>query len=446
MKKHTERLRCARRALAGIGLTSLLVLAACGGGEGGGSTGAPAASIPAAAQDFRQTTVTPSTTVRWQGGGFDGIAIAGITQASDGGLWALGAEGGLYGRPFLRKIEGTNPCGADRQRFLSEIHTRFDRRQGPTTLTSVRDGRFYAGFTGPGTVFVARFDEATCAVDATFGDQGVMGIPITGLVTVTNITVQRDSRGGVLVALSIPGQMLLRRLTAAGVWDGSFGINGLATNPNPDSFWLGSLAIAPNGDILASGAVSIPFAFRPALLKLDAQGLPVAPFGTAGVQRYAALSAGTGNAGSLLIEGDRVIVGVATGSSVAVSDFNSNDSVVAAVDLQTGQLKAGFGTGGFLRWDWGFGSTEATGGWIPNGRGGYTGCGHVLKSLLLGQAVSLVDITGNGQPDTTVDHQGRRLVAGTNAANCAGLLRMTDGRLAVAANDGGQAVVMFFDR
>jgi hypothetical protein len=437
VKHYIQSLRQMQRVLAVIGLTCLLALGACGGGG---------SEPPAAAQDPRETSVTPTMTLRWQGGGFDGIGIAGITQATDGGLWVIGAEGGVNGRPFLRKVEGANPCGADRQRFLSEISTRFERRQGPTTLTPVRDGRFYAGFTGPGTVFVARLDEATCAVDATFGDQGVMGIPIAGLVTVTNITLQRDSRGGVLVAVSIPGQILMRRLTEAGAWDGGFGTNGLATNPNPDSFWLSSLAIAPNGDILASGAVSIPVAFQPALLKLDAQGVPVASFGTAGVQRYPALSLGTGNAGSMLIEGDRVIVGVATGSSVAVSDFNSNDSVIAAADLQTGQLRTGFGTGGFLRWDWGYASTEATGGWIPNGRGGYIGCGHVLKSLLLGQAVSLVDITATGQPDTTVAYQGRRLVAGTNSATCAGLLRMADGRLAVAANDGGQAVVMFFDR
>jgi len=428
-----------QRSLLVIALVGLLTLSACGGGG-------DAANAPAGAQDTRETSVTPTTTLRWQGGGFDGIGISGITQASDGGLWVLGAEGGLFGRPFLRKVEGTSRCGPDGQRFLSEIYTRFERQQLPSAPTPVQDGRFYAGFTGPGTVYVARFDETTCAVDASFGDRGVMSIPIAGLVTVTGITLRRDSRGGVLVAVSIPGQMLLRRLTAAGIWDDSFGTNGLATNPNPDSFWLGGLAIAPNGDILASGAVSIPVAFQPAILKLDARGAPVTAFGTSGVQRYPQLSLGTGNTGSMLVEADRVIVGVATGSSVATSDFNSNDSAVAAIDLQAGQLKADFGNGGFLRWDWGYNSTEATGGWIPNGRGGYTGCGHVLKSLLLGQAVSLVDITANGQPDLTVAHQGRRLVAGTNSATCAGLLRMADGRLAVAANDGGQAVVMFFAR
>lgn len=442
MKSLVQSMRTRQCVLVVIGLVSLLALSACGGGgDGGGGSSSPP---PATAPDPRETSVTPATTLRWQGGGFDGIGISGMAQASDGGLWVLGAEGGLFGRPYLRKIEGANPCGTGRQRFLAEIHTRFERQQLPSAPTTVEGGRFYAGFTGAGTVFVARFDEATCAADPAFGDQGVMAIPIAGLVTVTGITLQRDSRGGVLVAVSIPGQILMRRLTSAGAWDTSFGVNGLATNPNADSFWLNSLAVAPNGDILASGAVSIPVGFQPAILKLDAQGAPVTSFGTEGVQRYPQVSLGTGNTSSMLIESNRVVVGVATGSSVASSDFNSNDSAVAAIDLQTGQLQPGFGSGGFLRWDWGYNSSEATAGWIPNGRGGYTGCGHVLKSLLLGQAVSLVDITANGQPDAAVGFQGRRLVAGTNSATCAGLLRMADGRLAVAANDGGQAVVMLF--
>lgn len=446
LKNTYERSLCGL-ALACLGLATVLGLSACGGGGGGGGQqGAPSVTTTTPPADTRETSVTPSNTVRWQGGGFDGIALAGITQSSDGGVWALGAEGGLYGQPFLRKIGGSNPCGADGQRFLSELSTRFERRQGPTALTMVQGGRFYAAFMGPGRVYVARFDEASCGVDASFADRGVLSFPVFGLVTVTNITVQRDKADGVLVAVSIPGQLLLRRFTGDGAWDGQFGTNGLATNPNADSFWVDSLVVARNGDILISGAVSIPFAFQPALLKLNSKGLPVGSFGTAGVQRYSSLSVGTGKTGTLLIEDDRVIVSVATGASVASEDFTTNDSEVAAIDLQTGQLKTTFGTGGFLRWDWGYSNTEATAWWIPNGRGGYIGCGHVMKSLLLGQSVSLVDITANGLPDASVGHQGRRLIAGTNSANCAGLLRMPDGRLAVAANDGGQAVVMFFDR
>lgn len=444
MLKNSRKRSRSRLALACFGLATILGLSACGGG--GAEQGATNTATPSTPTDPRETSVTPSSTVRWQGGGLDRIGLAGITQSSDGGVWALGAEDGLYGRPFLRKIGGANACGADGLRFLSEIHTRFERRQGPVSLTTVQGGRFFAAFIGPGTMYVARFDEATCAVDASFGDQGVVGIPTTGLVTVTHIALERDGRDGVLVAAAIPGQVLLRRLTSNGAWDSQFGTNGLATNPNADGFSVASLAVARSGDILISGATGVAVAYRPAILKLNSNGLPVTAFGTGGVQRYPSLSLGTGNTDSLLIDGDRVIASVASGSSVASSDFNSNDSTVAAIDLQTGQLRTEFGTGGFMTWDWGYSSSEATARWIPNGRGGYIGCGHVLKSLLLGQSVSLVDITADGKPDTSVGYQGRRLIAGTNDATCAGLLRMPDGRLVVAANDGGQAVVMFFDR
>ena len=269
---------------------------------------------------------------------------------------------------------------------------------------------------------------------------------LSGLVTVTHIALERDRNDGVLVAAAIPGQVLLRRFTGNGVWDSQFGTNGLATNPNADGFLVKSLAVSRNGDILISGAAGAQVAYLPALLKLNSKGLPVTTFGTVGVQRYPSLSLGTGNTDSLLVEDDRVIVSVASGSSVTSSDFNSNDSMVAAVDLQSGQLRTEFGAGGSLTWDWGYSSTEATAQWMPNARGGYIGCGHVMRSLLLGQALSLVDITADGKPDTTVGYQGRRLIAATNDATCAGLLRLSDGRLVVAARDGGEAVVMFFDR
>ena len=83
---------------------------------------------------------------------------------------------------------------------------------------------------------------------------------------------------------------------------------------------------------------------------------------------------------------------------------------------------------------------------MANGRGGYTTCGHVIKSFVLGTPAALVDVTGTGQADISVPDQGRRLIAGTNNAQCAGLVRMADGRLAAAINEGGQAVVMFFNR
>ena len=116
--KNTHKRSLGGLALACLGLATVLGLSACGGGGGGGGgqQGAPSAATTTPPADTRETSVTPSNTVRWQGGGFDGIALAGITQSSDGGVWALGAEGGcMVSRSFARS--GLEPCGADGQRF-----------------------------------------------------------------------------------------------------------------------------------------------------------------------------------------------------------------------------------------------------------------------------------------------------------------------------------------
>ena len=55
---------------------------------------------------------------------------------------------------------------------------------------------------------------------------------------------------------------------------------------------------------------------------------------------------------------------------------------------------------------------------------------HVFNSFVLGRPAALVDVTGNGQFDTTVPFEGRRLVDQTSSAQCAGIARLSDGRLA----------------
>ena len=425
--------------------TVLLAFALAGCGGGGDSA---QREVPAAPTDPRETSVTAASTLRWTGGGIDGVAIAAITPASDGGLWVAGAEGGLEGRPFLRKVGGaaSNPCGSDGLRLLTEISGRFERRQGVTLMTTVRDGAFYLSFQGPGRVYVARFLESTCAIDTSFGDQGVIFVPVPGLLTPLGMVIERDRLDGVLVAIGYPGLVHLRRLTGQGQWDGAFGNQGLATSPGSDNFWLARIATTASGDILLSGSVSILLAFAPAILKFDASGAVITGFGNGGLQRYPEFSLGTSEIGAMVVEADRVVFDADTAASVSVDDAVTNDSVVAAADLATGRLLPGFGTGGFLRWDWGYANSNMVGPMVANGRGGYTTCGHVIKSFVLGTPAALVDVTGTGQADISVPDQGRRLIAGTNNAQCAGLVRMADGRLAAAINEGGQAVVMFFNR
>jgi hypothetical protein len=160
------------RAINLAAISMVVGLTGCGGG---GDTTEPATPI-----DPRQTSVTATSSLRWTAAGVDGIAITAITPATDGGLWVAGAEGGLEGRPFLRKIGGmvSNPCGDSGLRILSEISGRFERRQGVTSMTTAANGAFYLSFQGPGTLFVARFLESTCVIDGSFGDQGVVGVPV----------------------------------------------------------------------------------------------------------------------------------------------------------------------------------------------------------------------------------------------------------------------------
>lgn len=249
-----------------------------------------------------------------------------------------------------------------------------------------------------------------------------------------------------MVATAFPGLMHLRRLTEQGQWDPTFGQQGLATNPSAYNFWPARMATAANGDILISGSVSIPFAFAPAILKLSPNGVAVTSFGTDGIQLYPEFSLGTAGAGSMVVEAGRIVFNAVTATGVVLDDIVTHDSVVAAADLSTGRLQPAFGAGGFLRWDWGYENSNMVGPLVPNGRGGYTTCGHVIRSFVAGQPAALVDVTATGQADSSVPYQGRRLIAQTNNAQCAGLARMQDGRLAAAINEGGQAVVMFFDR
>ena len=428
------------RSASALFLTLVVALAGCGGGGD--------SAEPAPASDPRETSVTAASTLRWAGPGVDGIAITAITPAADGGLWVAGAEGGLEGRPFLRKVGGAapNPCGGDGLRLLSEISGRFERRQGITSMTSVRDGAFYLSFQGPGTVFVARYLESTCAIDAGFRDQGVVAVPVSGLAAPTGLLIERYRVDDVLVATIFTGLTQVRRLTPHAQWDTAFGQQGVATSPTNYAFGISRMATAANGDILLSGSVGIPFAFLPAIVKLDARGVVVGSFGVDGVQTYPELSIGTADAGSIVVETDRVVFNANTAASVTLDDIVTYDSVVAAVDLNTGRLLPGFGGGGFLRWDWGYANSNMVGPLVSNGRGGYTTCGHVIKSFVAGQPAALVDVTASGNADSSVPYQGRRLISQTDSAQCAGLARLPDGRLAAAINDGGHAVVMFFNR
>jgi hypothetical protein len=105
-----------------------------------------------------------------------------------------------------------------------------------------------------------------------------------------------------------------------------------------------------------------------------------------------------------------------------------------------------FGTAGVTIWDWGFNNSNMIGKLIANRRGGYVTCGHAIKSLMIGQSIALAEFTAQGQPDTSIGYQGRRLVNALDpVADCQGLAYDGNGKLFIGAQDESNFILMGID-
>ena len=429
---HQTTKRVLRLAYRSVVICSATVIASgCGGGP---ETPAATSSV-----DVRATSVAALEEIRWDQGG-----VSSIAHASDGGVWAAGVEPGAFGFAFLRKIGGAepNPCGATGLRLLTELSDVHERHPGITSITPPRDGAFYVAGIAPGSAFISRYLESTCQPDPAFGATGHQVIPTPAFGSRHTVRLALDSQGRAIVAVALTGLVHVRRIGPDGVWDSTFGINGLAANQNVDSFWLSDIALSSADEIYLAGSVSIPFAFLTAIMKLGGSGGIDPLFGTDGIKRYPETSIGTSAALSLIVKPDRVVFIGTTSSSIALGDFITIDSFIAAADARSGDLLSTFGQGGFYRWDWGYQNSNMALSIIPNHRGGYTTCGHVIKSLLAGQPMALADFTEDGQPDNAVGYLGRRLIDRTNAAGCLSILQLPDSSFMLGGNDAKQALVM----
>lgn len=417
----------------------LVILSGCGGG-GGNSSSSSGVAVPQ--NDVRNVRVTASHVYRLVAG----AATTAVAKASDGGLWVAGVENGLFGRSFLFKQGGAgkNPCGEGGIRLLNEMSQYYDRHPVIQSITPPRDGKFYLAGKGPGGVFVSRYVEGTCQPDITFGDGGHMPIRVEGLAVPYGVVAVQDNQGSVVFALAKSGLTLFKRLTPEGVWDRTFGTDGIASSEPRATFWLGSIALSDSGEIYVAGSVSKAFGFVPAMLKLDRDGHAVGEFGENGIRKYPELSIGTGGLVDLLVESDRVVAIGTTASSAVIDDITTNDSILASVDLRTGVLLPGFAKGGYLRWDWGFDNSNIIGRVIRNKRGGYTACGHTIISFLAGQPIALADFTSNGNFDDSVGYQGRRMVEGPTTGECAAMVYDGDGSFYLAGSD-SDALLFRFD-
>lgn len=141
--------------------------------------------------------------------------------------------------------------------------------------------------------------------DPSFGNDGVVALPIGVAAACTAIAVQPD--GEVVLAGSAftnTGISATVRLTPNGTLDHDFGVKGISESPlyNP----VNAVALAPDGKILVA-------ATGPTAIRLDPGGVPDPTFAANGVDQ---IGTGTGNAANGVTvdprTGDIILTGAAT--------------------------------------------------------------------------------------------------------------------------------------
>lgn len=130
-----------------------------------------------------------------------------------------------------------------------------------------------------GVGFVLR-TTATGRIDRSFGAGGYVR-RLAG-TTFSAQALAAGPTGSILVAGDVGGDLMVARLTADGRPDPSFAEDGVYTGPPGEAR---SLAVLPNGDVVAGGSLlpsSRGGGTRLMLVRLDASGRPVPGFGSGG--------------------------------------------------------------------------------------------------------------------------------------------------------------------
>ena len=182
---------------------------------------------------------------------------------------------------------------------------------------------------------VIRYD-SDGQLDAGFGNGGAVFVAASGLGPLQDIAIQPDGR--IVVVGSGPlglGSFSIGRLDANGNFDPTFGVGGVVTTDLGASSSAYSVALQPDGKIVAGGTGSVGGSTMP-LARYESDGSLDMTFGVSGI---ATPDFSGGSAREILITANGKIIAAAQGlAEFALVAFDSN-----------GQLDTTFGVGGTVR-------------------------------------------------------------------------------------------------
>ncbi|MBP9160339.1 MAG: T9SS type A sorting domain-containing protein [Flavobacteriales bacterium] len=283
------------------------------------------------------------------------------------------------------------------------------------------------------TIFLAH-TSAMGIPDAAFGTDGAIYLGIgTGDAEIQDMLLQPD---GKIVLAGRQGfgslaQSLFMRYMPDGTLDTTFNGTGISAvdGSNEDENLFG-VARLEDGSIVGVGYGLVNFSQHNLLVKLDADGMPDAAFGTAGAINF---TAGGIN------ETARDVVAKASSFTVVGSTTPNNsdqDGYISKFNSD-GSFDASFGTGGTTIND--FGELDLFIGLARQNDGNYVVCGTTGPGGFLGdRSVVAVRYNTDGSLDQTFGDMGKTLTnVGTSFDETDGIAIQPDGKIVASGVTGG---------
>ena len=350
-----------------LGLLTLLLLASCGGGEGGafryptaldsswGQNGIAWFDNGAGDKAFVHTFRVSATAVDREGR----VVVVGERYTANNVVWML---------RFGPNGQRDQSCGAGGW---------FTRSEGlgpavPNLVRALPDGRYLIGGRMPHASLLML--KADCTVDTGFGIQGVATLPGLFNVSVVGVAVEPTGRITVLVDMTGAGSRLaVGRFLPNGQPDPAFGSGGVAVLSEPDGggIYPAGLAIRPDGRIVvgASFDYSLQSGMWAGLVQLLPDGTLDQTFGDRGASSLRIKNASGNNLYSraggmvLLADGSAVLTGY-TRPGYLSGALRDDDVFWLKLD-SAGRPVNSFGNGGQAVWN--AGPSNVRGGNYPAG-------------------------------------------------------------------------------
>ncbi|MBI5635246.1 MAG: SBBP repeat-containing protein, partial [Nitrospirae bacterium] len=284
-------------------------------------------------------------------------------------------------------------------------------------------------------LLVARVN-ADGSMDTSFNTTGVFiyNGTVDGWDRANAVALQSD--GGIVIAGSANNgtDIIIARLTSAGLLDAAFATNGVFTYTASGIGANSANAVAiqsPGGEIVVAGGINNSGAYDVLVSRLTSTGMPDATFGTNGVVTYnwSANNNNQANAVALQSDGGIVIAGRI--------DNSTNDDILVSRLTSTGLLDTTFGTNGIYTYNGPENGWDRANAVTIQSDGGIVFAGSIpITGTILTYDILVSRLTSTGLLDTTFGTNGMfTFDGGVSLSEYANAIAFQpDGKIVVAGN------------